>query len=322
MQVSPKTAEVFQAVEPDVPDLIKTYRARSDRLWMPEELLVPPKCKTFNERREHFRTLHEGARNLDLGVIAAVVLNLLTEEGLPHYHRLLAQHLGYADESPWTTWNNVWTAEEDRHGVVIHDMLRDAHIVAMGLVERLQHQYLSAGFNPQWTSPYMIIAYTVLQERATQMSHGAIGKLAAEVEPTFAKVFKKVAADEARHYGFYLQVLKKLLQEDPSGVIEAIAFVMRNFTMPGRSIEIYEDLAYIQARSDIFGPARYASIIEEVTRSLDLLNVGDLTDTAQQAQQGIGSLPQKLKRIAAREADRSPREISVPFVLSGQTIAV
>jgi acyl-[acyl-carrier-protein] desaturase len=314
--------EVFAAIAPEVPKLIKRYAAKPDRLWMPEELLVRAECNTLPERHEHFRQLHERARHLSIGVVAAIVLNLLTEEGLPHFHRLLAQHLGYDHESPWYRWTNTWTAEEDRHGVVMHDWLREAHIVDMTEVEKLQHQYLCGGFDPRWESPYMIIAYTVLQERATQVSHAAAGQLSMADEPLIGSILKRVAADEARHYGFYKRVLALLLGQDPSGVLESVAHVMRTFTMPGHTISVYGDLAYIEQRIGAFGPLQYADIIAEVTEDLELLHLSGLTSGGQRAQDRIAGVHATLRKKAERDASAPPRTITVPFLLSAKEATI
>ena len=62
--------------------------------------------------------------------------DLLTEEGLPHFHRLLATYLG--GDTFWSKWTNLWTAEEDRHGAVLHDYTRDSKILDNPVLERMQ----------------------------------------------------------------------------------------------------------------------------------------------------------------------------------------
>src|SRR3546814_4962784 len=74
--------------------------------------------------------IRDAARGLSDTVRVAVALNLLTEEGLPHFHRLIATYLG--NSGPWRDWNNMWTAEEDRHGCALRDYVRDARLFNMG----------------------------------------------------------------------------------------------------------------------------------------------------------------------------------------------
>lgn len=41
---------------------------------------------------------------------SAMTVNLLTEENIPSYHRVIADNFGL--DGPWGTWDNQWTAEE------------------------------------------------------------------------------------------------------------------------------------------------------------------------------------------------------------------
>ena len=79
-------------------------------------------------------------------------------------------------------WTNLWTAEEDRHGAVLHDYTRDSQLLDNPVLEQMQFEYIKAGFEPAWDKdPYRVFVYTTLQERATQVSHANTGKLASRV---------------------------------------------------------------------------------------------------------------------------------------------
>src|SRR5690606_25560546 len=102
-------------------------------------------------------------------------------------HRLLAVYLG--NESHWSAWNNLWTAEEDRHGQVLHDYVRESSLLNQRRLEEMQFEYLRAGFAPAWDrDPYRVFAYTTVQERATQHSHAATGNLIAEHDPRLGTI--------------------------------------------------------------------------------------------------------------------------------------
>src|SRR5690348_17750087 len=104
-------------------------------LWFPSELLDPPPGE---DPDHHLRSLRERARGISDPARVALALNLLTEEGLPHFHRLLAVYLG--TDSIWAKWNNLWTAEEDRHGAILHDYTRDAGIFDPVVIEKMQFE--------------------------------------------------------------------------------------------------------------------------------------------------------------------------------------
>ncbi|HKG93019.1 MAG TPA: acyl-ACP desaturase, partial [Gemmatimonadaceae bacterium] len=171
--------EVLADLEQVVHELMDVHESKRI-LWFPSELLAPA---PDTDPDAHVRALRDRATGISWPARVALALNLLTEEGLPHFHRLLAAYLG--SDSFWTRWTNLWTAEEDRHGAVLHDYSRDSRILDNPVLERMQFEYLRAGFEPAWDKdPYRVFVYTTLQERATQVSHANTGKVAGETEPT------------------------------------------------------------------------------------------------------------------------------------------
>src|SRR3546814_17052314 len=95
----------------------------------------------------------------------------------------------------------MWTAEEDRYGCALRDYVRDARLFNMGALEKLQYSYIAAGFNPDWQAdPYRLLAYTSLQEKATQISHANPGRLCGPIEPVGQKVLAQLAGAANRTY--------------------------------------------------------------------------------------------------------------------------
>ncbi|MGH8541275.1 MAG: acyl-ACP desaturase, partial [Stenotrophobium sp.] len=193
---SPGQIEVMIGLEPLVREQMDLHVSKR-RLWFPNDLLSADAQSAPEEPAETAR-MREAARGLPDTARVALALNLLTEEGLPHFHRLIAVYLG--NESPWNLWNNLWTAEEYRHGCAMRDYVRDARIFKMGALERMQYLYVEAGFEPVWErDPYRLLAYTSLQEKATQISHSNTGRLCGTYEPRIQRVLAHISADESRH---------------------------------------------------------------------------------------------------------------------------
>lgn len=175
--------EVLADLESLVDELMVTHESKRV-LWYPNELLAP---EPGTDPDEYVRQLRERGQGISTPARVALALNLLTEEGLPHFHRLLAVYLG--NESFWHKWTNLWTAEEDRHGAVLHDYMHDSKILHTPELERMQFEYIRSGFAPAWDrDPYRVFVYTSLQERATQVSHANTGKLAGASEPLIGEV--------------------------------------------------------------------------------------------------------------------------------------
>jgi acyl-[acyl-carrier protein] desaturase len=292
--------EVLADLEPVVHTLMSAHEAKRV-LWLPSELLAPPPDTNPDQHR---RELNERAAGISLPARVALALNLLTEEGLPHFHRLLAAYLG--GDTLWSKWTNLWTAEEDRHGAVLHDYARDSGILDNPVLERMQFEYLKAGFEPAWDKdPYRVFVYTTLQERATQVSHANTGKLASEYEPTIGTVLASVAQEEARHYAFYRTVFAEVLARDPNRGLASAAEIMPLIDMPGVSMPYFREMADVVRRASIYGPRDYLRIVEEQIRFWAIETLEGLNGVGKRAQENILGIPKRLRRLADAIETRS-----------------
>jgi acyl-[acyl-carrier-protein] desaturase len=299
--------EVLRDLEQRVHELMEAHE-RKRTLWFPSDLLGQ---EPEQDRLEWLRKLRERARGIPDHARAALALNTLTEEGLPHFHRLLAVHLG--DDSFWRKWNNLWTAEEDRHGQVLHDYTRDTELFDQRTLEVMQFNYLKEGFHPGWDyDPYRVFVYTTLQERATQHSHAATGRLCGEYEPGLAQILNEVAQDEARHFAFYRKVFAEILKRDPDQALESAAHIMPGIEMPGHTMPGFKDLADVIRRSGIYGPRDYLRIVQEQIRTWGIDHLTGLSEAGRKAQERIMAIPARLERIADLIETRS-RERTFQF---------
>jgi len=295
--------EVLADLEPIVDGLMATHEAKRP-LWFPSELLAPA---PGTDPDAHIRALRERARGISPAARVAMGLNLLTEEGLPHFHRLIAIHLD--DNSYWNRWNNLWTAEEDRHGAILHDYSHDAQLFDPVVIEKMQFAYIREGFEPAWDrDPYRVFVYTTLQERATQVSHGNTGKLCAEHEPTIGMVLKNVAAEEARHYTFYRTIFKEVLARDPNNALESAAKVMPAIDMPGVKMPHFRDLADVARRAGIYGPRDYLTIVKEQLAFWKIGAMKGLNAAGAAAQEKLMAIPARLERVSDAIEARTHRK--------------
>jgi acyl-[acyl-carrier-protein] desaturase len=292
--------EVLEDLEDTVRELMEIHE-RKRELWFPVDLVgpAPDECPDT-----HLAALRARAEGIPDPARAALALNLLTEEGLPHFHRLLAVYLG--DDSFWRSWNNLWTAEEDRHGQVLHDYARDTRLLQQRKLEEMQFEYLRAGFHPEWDrDPYRVFAYTTVQERATQFSHSETGKIVAEYEPQLASILSQVAKEEARHYTFYRTVFGEILKRDPDQALYSASFILPAIDMPGVTMPGFRELADVIRRAGIYGPRDYLRIVQEQIRYWKIESLEGLNELGRKAQEKIMGIPARLKRIAEHMETRS-----------------
>lgn len=304
----PAQREVLTALEPQVRGFMQRHKD-SRKLWMPSDLLPSDESHDAD-----LAQLRERARGLPDSVRVALALNLLTEEGLPHFHRLVAQYMGH--EGVWSEWNNLWTAEEDRHGCVLRDYVRDCRVFDMAALERLQYQYVEAGFNPNWHGdPYRLLAYTSLQEKATQTSHSNAGRIAGQYEPTIQRILAHISADESRHYAFYRDSFAAALSADTNHALHALAAVAPALAMPGHNIEGFAQMSEVERRAGIYGPREYLKLIEDLIKHWAIDTLTNLSAVGRSAQEKIVELPGRLSKMADYiERKTAKRSFSFEFI--------
>src|SRR5581483_686176 len=315
MPASPEIAaqqEVLRTLEPLITEYTQRHRD-SRKLWMPSELL-PANEQGGAEQEAEVSAMRQRAKGLPDSVRVALALNLLTEEGLPHFHRLVAVYMGY--EGPWAEWNNLWTAEEDRHGCVLRDYVREARVFDMAHLERLQYQYIESGFNPAWQGdPYRLLAYTSLQEKATQTAHSNAGRIAGNHEPKLQKILAHISADESRHYAFYRDSFAAVLKADTNRALAALASVAPALAMPGHNIEGYAQMSEVERRAGIYGPREYLKLVEDLVKHWAIDKMTGLTSLGRAAQEKVMSLPKRLARMADYiESKAHDRTFSFEFI--------
>lgn len=293
-EIQSKT-EVLTHLEAQVKEWIEKHLSKR-KLWFSADFL-PSDEKNNDDQEAVYTKLRERARGIPDSVRVSVAVNLLTEEGLPHFHRLISSHLG--DRSFWAQWTNMWTAEEDRHGGALRDYARESRLFSWKEVEMMQYHYQESGFNPDWDKdPYKVFVYTTLQERATQVSHKNTGKLAGNNEPLLDGILSNIAADEAKHFTFYRNVFKEVLKLDPNRALPSAASIMPAIDMPGLSMPNFREMADVIRRVGIYGPWDYKKIVEEAIAFWEIEVLTGLNDAAKSAQEKILSIPSRLQKIA------------------------
>lgn len=293
-EIKSKT-EVLNELESKVKEWIELHISKR-KLWFSSDFL-PVDEKNSDDKNKIVDGLRDRARGIKDPARVAVALNLLTEEGLPHFHRLIAQHLG--SESFWAKWNNMWTGEEDRHGNILRDYARDSRLFSFREVEMMQFYYQEVGFNPNWDKdPYKVFVYTTLQERATQFSHKNTGKLVGEDEPLLNGILSSIAADEAKHFTFYRNVFKEVLKLDPNRAMVSASEIMPAIDMPGLSMPNFREMADVVRRVGIYGPRDYLAIVEETIKFWEIETFTGLNEVAKKAQEKILSIPKRLEKVA------------------------
>ncbi|MEK9138785.1 MAG: acyl-ACP desaturase [Bacteroidota bacterium] len=292
--------EVLSDLESSVKEFIDKHQSKGE-LWLPSEFLPAGENDLDDKMVSELRAR---ARGIPDSVRVAITINIVTEEGLPHFHRLIAEHLGTT--TFWSRWNKLWTAEEDRHGNILRDYIRDSRLLNFRALEGIQFDYLRSGFEPAWTGdPYKLFIYTSCQEKATQVCHANTGKLISDHEPLLYAITQKIAQDESKHYAFYLNVFKEILARDPNNALDAASAIMPSIDMPGISIANFNDYADVIRRAGIYGLRDYKKIVEQLISAWSIDVMTYLNEVGRKAQEKIMSIPERLESVAQYIETRS-----------------
>ncbi len=185
---------------------------------------------------------------LDPVAKTAMVVNLLTEDNLPAYHREISER--FTRDGAWGEWVGRWTAEEGRHGVALRDYLVVTRGVDPVRLEELRMIHMTAGYDSGEKSMLRTVAYVSFQELATRVSHRNTGK--ATGCPIAEQLLKRIAQDENLHMVFYRNLVAAAFDREPDATMEAIRDEVVGFEMPGATMPDYARNAMTIAKAGIY----------------------------------------------------------------------
>ena len=136
------SAQLLAALEPTVEENLNRHLAAAQE-WMPHEYVPWSLGRDFAELGGEAWSADQS----QLSPIArtALEVNLLTEDNLPSYHRVIEGAFGR--DSAWGTWVNRWTAEEGRHAFCIRDYLLVTRGVDPDELERARMETMETGYD-------------------------------------------------------------------------------------------------------------------------------------------------------------------------------
>lgn len=273
-----RDAELFEELRGES-EMLFDRHMQATKEWDPH-LLVP-----YELGRNYNDDPYDRDRDsfLTRGAASALIVNTLTEDNLPEYFRLIANHADGAThpDHPFMAWAKQWKAEEDRHGSVMDEWVNVTRAVDPSRLQRDRMKLLATVEDgvPQFKTVTELLAYTALQELATGVSHRNTGKAIGNETEDGRKhggqrMLAMIAGDEGRHFRFYADMAKAALQKDPDTMTIALARQIVGFQMPGNGINGFMRHAAMIARSGIYGLPEYRNeVLQPVLERLQLNDV-------------------------------------------------
>jgi acyl-[acyl-carrier-protein] desaturase len=308
------------------------YLKPTDKCWQASDYLPDPSQEDFIPKVQELR---ERTLALPDEYLVVLVGDMVTEEALPTYMSMLNSIDATRDETGssdtvWAKWTREWTAEENRHGDLLNKYLYLSGRVDMRQIEVTIQNLIGSGMCPKTeNNPYLGFMYTSFQERATKVSHGNTGKMAVKYGDAYlGEICAMIASDEARHEKAYQLICEELFNRDADGMMLAFADMMRKqIVMPahlmddgvhtsrGSGAKLFEDFEKVAVATETYTVNDYIEIIEYLIQRWDVTSIKCVSAKAQEAQDYVCKLPNRLRRLAQRAEKRakSGRKESVQF---------
>jgi len=288
--------QLLSELEPVVAKELDRHLA-SAKEWMPHEF-VP-----WSEGRDFDGPLGGEAWDPSQSRVSptartALVVNLLTEDNLPSYHRDI--YLSFGADGAWGTWIGRWTAEEGRHGTAIRDYLLTTRAVDPVALERERMVHMTQGFNSTYDIDMLhTVAYVSFQELATRISHRNTGRYTED--PLCDQLLSRIATDENLHMIFYRNVVRAALELAPDQTVQAVWDIVENFQMPGTGIDGFARRSLSIALAGIYDlRIHHDEVLSPVVKFWRIFELEGLGPEAEQARDKLAAFLEALDTKASR----------------------
>ena len=246
----------------------------------------------------------------------AMVLNLLTEDNLPSYHREITMNFGM--DGAWGQWVNRWTLEENRHGIALRDYLVATRAIDPIELEQLRIEQMTRGFSPGQndqgeeklfaTSLFDSVIYVTFQELATRVSHRNTGKACQETVAD--QLLQRVSADENLHMIFYRDVSAAGFDIAPNQAMASLHHVLRNFKMPGYTVPDFRRKAVVIAVGGVYDPRIHLDdVVMPVLKKWRIFERDDFTGEAAKMRDDLGLLVEELTETCVKFEEAKQRRL-------------
>jgi len=295
-----KLKAVDQRLESKLRELYKEHMERTARIDWSYHDLIPW------ERARNFKTdpWHPSQATISPELAVAVETALLTEVNLPWFTAGLTDIFAGSLEV-LQDFVRTWTSEEDQHSDIFQTYLLVTRNGDPKRLHSLRKTVVRNAWTPGEASPFEGMAYTTVQELATQAFYVSVARKADTEDPLLANILRTVAKDETLHYTFYREAVKAHLEINPN-YAWPLCDVLMNFFMPGHLMPNFNERQRIIAAGANFGIAEYYKhVVEVVVRLLDLKNLHPTYPQAQDALYKLNKYLDRMARMASMAAART-----------------
>ncbi|WP_341267868.1 acyl-ACP desaturase [Gordonia malaquae] len=311
--------ELLRELEPIAENNVNRH-LKTARDWNPHDYVPWDEGRNFAELGG--KDYDPEDSKLDDVAKAAMITNLLTEDNLPSYHRVIADN--FSMDSAWGHWVGRWTAEENRHGIAMRDYLVVTRGVDPNALEEARMIHMTNGYDPMLAAADRAdemaangeeigllhsVAYVTFQELATRVSHRNTGK--ACNDPVADRMLQRIAADENLHMIFYRNICGAGMDIAPDQTLRAVADIVTNFQMPGAGMPNFRRHGVLMAKHGIYDLRQHLEeVIQPVLRKWNVFERTDFGPKGEQTREELAAFLDQLDKDATRFEEMRDRALA------------
>ncbi|MEJ9080711.1 acyl-ACP desaturase [Gordonia malaquae] len=311
--------ELLRELEPIAENNVNRH-LKTARDWNPHDYVPWDEGRNFAELGG--KDYDPEDSKLDDVAKAAMITNLLTEDNLPSYHRVIADN--FSMDSAWGHWVGRWTAEENRHGIAMRDYLVVTRGVDPNALEEARMIHMTNGYDPMLAAADRAdemaangeevgllhsVAYVTFQELATRVSHRNTGK--ACNDPVADRMLQRIAADENLHMIFYRNICGAGMDISPDQTLRAVSDIVTNFQMPGAGMPNFRRHGVLMAKHGIYDLRQHLEeVIQPVLRKWNVFDRTDFGPAGEKTREELAAFLEQLDKDATRFEEMRDRALA------------
>ncbi|ACY20934.1 fatty acid desaturase type 2 [Gordonia bronchialis DSM 43247] len=207
---------------------------------------------------------------------------LLTKDNLPSYHRVLAKY--FPAFSDWRQLVGVWTAEDNRHAIVLRDYLVVKRAIDPVDSEERRREHVTKGYRQREEQvnelgPLDVLALMAVHEN--QCVH-FISRLAAAVDDdVYLQILAKISNDDRVQADTFAAFLNAGLVADQDNTVVAVDRALQRDEPIGGDIEGFEaEWALIADYENAETKAATAKMLADALKLDTVQGLGDAAEAA------------------------------------------
>ncbi|MGV9819658.1 acyl-ACP desaturase [Nocardia xishanensis] len=209
----------------------------------------------------------------------ALTVSVLIADNLPSYHREIGKYLRIG---PWWRWVGRWTAEENRHEILIRNYLMVTRSVDPVDLERQRMAHMTAGFRRPALHLLDVLANGAFEEAASAIRHRNTAAL--NENPMVTAIAARIAADDELQSEFFADLVAAAFAIAPDQTMRAIADRVAGFEVPGVALPDGRSSDEVLAEAGIYDRAKEGELVfAPLLRRWNVFDRADLGPEGEQA---------------------------------------